>query len=197
MYEAYQRVFHPPVIQTMPTLIVAVLGFTVNIISLKLLSPSAEHSLNARAAYLEILSDSLASVGVIISTILIMFYRLYFVDAMVSGLIALAILPRTYLLLKECMHILMEGTPAHIELDALRSSMLAVPGVTEVHDVHVWTITSGLHAMSAHVTTGVDRPSAEVLAALTEVAREEFGIHHTTIQVEMAHCSKTNEPCKS
>jgi len=196
MYEAYQRFFHPPEIQTLPTLIVAVLGFTVNIISLKLLSPSAEHSINAKAAYLEILSDSLASVGVIISTILIMAYRLYFMDALVSGLIAIAILPRTYLLLKECIHILMEGTPAHVELEALRAAMLAVKGVSEVHDVHVWTITSGLHAMSVHVTASGDIPSGEVLTALTTVAKEDFGIHHTTIQVELAHCSGANDPCK-
>jgi cobalt-zinc-cadmium efflux system protein len=197
MYEAYQRFFHPPEIQTLPTFIVAVLGFTVNIVSLKLLSSSAEQSINAKAAYLEILSDSLASVGVIISTILIMVYRINFVDALVSGLIALAILPRTYLLLKECMHILMEGTPSHIELDALRAAMLAVPGVTEVHDVHVWTITSGLHAMSAHVTVAGDIPSGEVLNSLTTLTKEDFGIHHTTIQVEFAHCARTNEPCKS
>jgi cobalt-zinc-cadmium efflux system protein len=197
MYEAYQRLFHPPEIQTLPTLIVAVLGFTVNIVSLKLLSSSAEHSINAKAAYLEILSDSLASVGVIISTVLIMFFRINYVDAVVSGVIALAILPRTYLLLKECMHILMEGTPSHVGLDALRAAMLAVPGVTEVHDVHVWTITSGLHAMSAHVTVTGDKPSGEVLNSLTTVAKEDFDINHTTIQLEFAHCAKTNEPCKS
>jgi cobalt-zinc-cadmium efflux system protein len=196
MFEAYQRFFHPPTIQTLPTLIVAILGFTVNIVSLKMLSSFAEHSINAKAAYLEILSDSLASVGVIISTILIMVYKINFVDALVSGLIALAILPRTYLLLKECMHILMEGTPSHIELDALRAGMLAVPGVTEVHDVHVWTITSGLHAMSAHVTVVSESPSGEVLNAVTTVVKEDFGIHHTTIQVEFAHCARTNDPCK-
>ena len=197
MYEAYQRLFHSPEIQATPTLIVAVLGLTVNVISLKLLSPSAGQSINAKAAYLEIFSDSLASVGVIFSSLLIMFYRVYFVDALVSGIIALAILPRTWSLLNECMHILMEGTPGHIHLDALRAAMLGTNGVVEVHDVHVWTITSGLDAMSAHVTVGTVIPSTDVLTELTRVAKDDFGIHHTTIQVELAHCTKANEPCNN
>jgi len=197
MYEAYQRFCHPPMIQAGPVLIVAVLGLIVNIVLLRLLSPSSAHSLNARAAYLEILSDCLASVGVIISSLLIMFYRLYFVDALISGLIALAILPRTWLLLKECMNILMEGTPGHIDLALLRQAMLGIAGVVDVHDIHVWTITSGLDAMSGHVTIDDQVPSTEVLADLTRTVNDDFGIHHTTIQVELVHCDKVDHPCRT
>ncbi|HEY9684133.1 MAG TPA: cation diffusion facilitator family transporter [Oculatellaceae cyanobacterium] len=195
MYEAYQRFSNPPQVMALPTLIVAILGLIVNIISLKALSSSAEQSLNARAAYLEIFSDSLASVGVIISSLLIIFFHLYFVDALISGLIALAILPRTWGLLKECMNILMEGTPGHIDLDNLRKSMLAVTGVVDVHDIHVWTITSGLDAMSAHVTIDEAAPASEVLDNLTLVVNDDFSIHHSTIQVEAVRCSKLSDPC--
>ncbi len=197
MYEAYQRFSHPPVIEATPTLIVAVLGLIVNIVSLKILSSSAKDSINAKAAYLEILSDSLASVGVIASSLLIIFFHLYFVDALVSGLIALAILPRTWSLLQECMNILMEGTPGHIDLDQLRTAMVGVVGVVDVHDIHVWTITSGLDAMSAHVTIDDAAPSTEVLDNLTKVVNDDFEIHHSTIQVEQVHCKKVNDPCRT
>jgi cobalt-zinc-cadmium efflux system protein len=195
MYEAYQRLHNPPQVMALPTLIVAILGLIVNIISLKALSSSAEQTLNARAAYLEVLSDSLASVGVIISSLLIIFFHLYFVDALISGLIALAILPRTWGLLKECMNILMEGTPGHIDLDSLRTAMLGVAGVVDVHDIHVWTITSGLDAMSAHVTIDEAAPANDVLNNLTVVVNDDFSIHHSTIQVEAVRCGKLSDPC--
>ena len=197
MYEAYQRFSHPPEIQATPTLIVATLGLIVNIISLKLLSSSAKNSINAKAAYLEILSDSLASVGVIVSSLLIIFCHMYFMDALISALIALAILPRTWSLLQECMNILMEGTPGHIDLEQLRQAMVGVPGVVDVHDIHVWTITSGLDAMSAHVTIDDEAPAGEVLNRLTKVVNDDFEIHHSTIQVEQVHCAKANDSCRT
>jgi cobalt-zinc-cadmium efflux system protein len=200
MVESYQRFWHPPIIQALPTLIVASLGFIVNIASLKLLSSSAKHSINAKAAYLEIFSDSLASIGVIISSLLIMFWHFYFVDAMISALIAVAILPRTWGLLKECLNILMEGTPSHMDLAALRAAMIAIEGVVDIHDIHVWTITSGLDAMSGHVMIDDRFPAVDILAALTKVVKNDFGIDHTTIQVEQVekvHCEKTGKYCRS
>jgi cobalt-zinc-cadmium efflux system protein len=195
MGEAYQRILHPTVIQALPTLVVACLGLVVNITSLKLLSQSAEHSINARAAYLEVLSDSLAAVGVIISSTLIMLYKWYVADAVISAIIAVAILPRTWLLLTECMNILMEGTPGHVDLSALREGMLSVDGVVDVHDIHVWTITSGLDAMSGHVTIDDRCPSDKVLGEVTALVKDGFGIHHSTIQVEMVRCQ--NDTCKT
>jgi cobalt-zinc-cadmium efflux system protein len=119
-----------------------------------------------------------------------LFTKWYMADAVVSGAIGLFILPRTWLLLTECINILMEGTPGYVDVAALRAAMLKVTGVIEVHDVHVWTITSGLDAMSAHVIIDRDSPADTVLAEITRIGQEEFGLHHTTIQVEQVECKR-------
>jgi len=175
-----------------------VLGLVLNVISLKMLKSAADKSINTRAAYLEILGDSLASFGVIVSSIIILTTKWYYADPLISGLIGLAILPRTGLLLSECINILMEGTPGHIDLAGLRQALLAVPGVMDVHDIHVWTITSGLDAMSGHVTIDTDAPSETVLTEVTRILNDDFSLHHTTIQVEQVECKTPGgEPCKS
>jgi cobalt-zinc-cadmium efflux system protein len=188
MYEAYMRLAHPPAVVGLPILVVAVIGLVVNITCLRLLQRSAEQSLNAKAAYLEVLGDCLATAGVIVSSLTIIFFKWYWADPVISGLIAIAILPRTWLLLKECTNILMEGTPGHIDLSALRGAMMAVEGVTDVHDIHVWTITSGLDAMSGHVTIDDRAPAEVILSRVRHIVNDDFGIHHSTIQVEQVEC---------
>lgn len=182
LYESYTRLQHPPEVIAAPVFFVACIGAVVNFVSLRLLKRGSEQSLNVRAAYLEVLGDMLATIGVIVSSALILLNRWYIADPIISAAIGVAILPRTWLLLKECINILMEGAPVHIDLGALRRSILAVPGVVDVHDIHVWTITSGRDAMSAHVT--IERSPPEVV--LTEVTKvvNGFGLHHSTIQVE-------------
>jgi len=192
LLEAYQRLQHPPEVGGMPVLIVAVLGFVINLTSLKLLHKGSQNSINAKAAYLEVLSDSLATLGVIISSVIILTTHWYVADAIISAVIGVAILPRTWLLLTECINILMEGTPGHIDLAQLRQSILAVEGVVDIHDIHVWTITSGLDSMSGHVTIAADVAPDVVLAAVTDVLNDEYGLHHTTIQVDRGDCKDTN-----
>jgi cobalt-zinc-cadmium efflux system protein len=122
----------------------------------------------------------------------------YLADPLISGLIGLMILPRTWGLLTECTNILMEGAPGHIDIEKLRIEMLKVTGVVDVHDIHVWTITSGLDAMSGHVTIDKDSPADAVLSKITDIAQAEFGLHHTTIQVEQIECKgQSNGACST
>jgi cobalt-zinc-cadmium efflux system protein len=198
MYEAYSRLSNPPQVVGVPVLVVSLIGLVVNITSLRLLESSAKTSLNAKAAYLEVLGDCLATAGVIVSSLVIIFFKWYYADPIISALIALGILPRTWLLLKECTNILMEGTPGHIDLSALRKAIVAVEGVTDVHDIHVWTITSGIDAMSAHVAIDDRAPAEEVLSRVTTIVNDQFGVHHSTIQVEQVDCkARTNDSCRT
>lgn len=198
IFESYQRLQHPPEIAAFPVLLTALCGFGVNIASVKLLHKSSKHSINARAAYLEVLSDALATFGVVVSSLIVLTTKWFIADALVSGIIGIAILPRTWMLLSECINILMEGTPGHIDLAQLRRSMLSVDGVLDVHDIHVWTITSGLDAMSGHVAIDTRAPSDAVLTAVTRVLNDEYDLHHTTIQVEQVECKdKGQDHCDS
>jgi len=195
LFEAYQRFRQPPAVASIPVFFVSLLGFAVNLSSLSLLKESNGDSINIRAAYLEILGDSLVTFGVMVSSVVIFFTHWYAVDPLISGLIGILILPRTWLLLSECTNILMEGTPAHVDLTELRNAMLAVEGVLEVHHIHVWTITSGLDAMSGHVRIDEKAVAEPVLDQLTKVLKDQFDLHHTTIQVEQAGCGNHIDVC--
>lgn len=184
IYEAFNRLSNPPEVQGPVMIAAAILGLVVNIFSMKMLHNLADHSLNVKAAYLELLGDLLASAGVLIAAIVITFTKWYMADPLISIVIGVLILPRTWLLLAEATNILMEGTPSHIDVDQLRTSLLAVPGVVDIHDMHVWTITSGLDAMSGHVCIERSGSSEQVLADVTRIAQKEFKIQHTTIQIE-------------
>ena len=195
LYEAYQRINNPPEIQSLPVFFVALIGLCVNFASMRILKHgSHDDSINAKAAYLEILGDFLVSIGVMASSITIYFTKWYIVDPIVSGLIGLFILPRTWMLLSECINVLMEGTPQHIDITALRQSILGVVGVEEIHDIHVWTITSGLDSMSGHVLISPEASTGAVLEAVTKVCNEH-GLHHTTIQIEQAACKTGVDVC--
>lgn len=188
LYEAYQRLTHPPEILSGPMLAVAIGGLVINLISIKLLSGNSENSLNAKAAYLEVLGDLLGSVAVIFASLIIMFTGWTQADPIVSALIGLMILPRTWMLIRDCVHILMEGTPAHVDLEKLRDRLGSVSGVKNVHDLHVWTITSGRDAISAHVLIDETRQPDDVLRETTAIALSEFNLPHSTLQVEQNEC---------
>ncbi|MBK9141111.1 MAG: cation transporter [Candidatus Melainabacteria bacterium] len=195
LYKASFRIFSPTEVLSGPMLVVAILGLGVNLLAMRILAPASGQSLNMKAAYLEVLADMLGSVAVIGASILIMLTGWTAIDPIVSAVIGLAIVPRTWLLVKQCVHILMEGTPSRIELDELRSAILAVPGVVDLHDLHVWSITSRRDAMSAHAVIVRSVAAEQVLTAITDLARERFDLHHTTIQVESRECSVSQEAC--
>jgi len=199
IHESWQRLKTPNEIDPIPVLIVASLGLLVNLICLKFLDTHGHDrktkSINVKAASLEIYGDALVSIGVIISSVIILFTHWYRADAVVSICIGLLILPRTWSLLSECTNILMEGTPQHIDLEELKNSLLSVPGVIDVHDIHVWTITSGLDSMSAHVSVNQQISVDEALQAVTKILQEKFNLSHTTIQIEQAACQTEANIC--
>lgn len=195
LYEAFHRFTNPPEILGGPMMLVAIGGLVVNLIAAKLLHSSAGDSLNAKAAYLEVVSDLLGSAAVIVASLIIMFTGWTIVDPIVSGLIGLMILPRTWKLITDCVHILMEGTPSHVNLEQLRTSILKVRGVMDVHDLHVWTITSGRDALSAHVLIDKNANPDAVLTEITHIAQHDFELHHSTLQVEQAECKSHDGTC--
>jgi cobalt-zinc-cadmium efflux system protein len=185
LFEAYQRFLHPPVVESKPMLIIAIVGLAVNIASVFLLRQGAEHSINVKGAYYEVLSDMLTSIGVIVAGIVMLLAGWYYADPIISAAIGLFIFPRTWQLIKEATAVLLEGTPKDVDLDNLRKCVLAIPGVENMHDLHVWSLTSGVNAMSAHIVIQEDVVQNEILKKVTELIASEFKISHTTLQLEL------------
>jgi cobalt-zinc-cadmium efflux system protein len=189
LYEAYQRFLQPAEVVGLPMLIVAVIGLLVNLVGIRLLHASSEENLNMKGAFYEVVKDALGSVGVIVAGVVILLTGFSLIDPIVSLLIALLILPRTWQLFNEAVDILLESTPAGISLGAVKQALLDIEGVDSVHDLHVWTITSGFVALSGHVVLGaqVDRQRAQaILVAVNDRLKDKFDIEHTTIQTEFS-----------
>jgi cobalt-zinc-cadmium efflux system protein len=184
LYEAYQRFQAPPEIRSGPMLVVAAIGLVVNLISMRLLAGGSSESLNVKGAYFEVLSDMLGSIGVIVASLLIMWKGWVLADPIIGAGIGLFIVPRTWTLLKQVTHILMEGTPANVDLGILERKLMEIPGVTAVHDLHVWTVTSGFDAMSGHLVVADLSRGREALREARRVLKDNFGIDHVTIQIE-------------
>lgn len=152
LYEAWQRFKNPPAVAGIPMLIVAFCGLIINLIGMKILrSAGSKESINIKGAFLEVVSDMLSSVGVIIAGIIILVTGWLYIDPIMSALIGLFILPRTFKLLKESVDILLEAVPTNIDYAAVETCIRERPGVQSVHDLHIWTITSGVNALSVHV----------------------------------------------
>jgi cobalt-zinc-cadmium efflux system protein len=184
LVETYRRVLAPPEILGGPMLAVATVGLVVNLACAWILHGAAAASLNVRAAYLEVLGDALSSIGVVVAAAIVVATGWTLADPLVSGAIALVIVPRTWRLLRQAVNVLLEGTPAHLDLGEIEDAMRRVPGVRRVHDLHVWTLTSGREAMSAHAVVDDVRDSERLLGTLHAVMHARFGIDHTTIQLE-------------
>lgn len=183
LYEAWRRFQAPPEIDSGPMLAVAFGGLIVNLIGFWLLFKGAGESLNVQGAFLEVLSDLLGTVGVMIAALVIGLTGWWQADPIVSVIIGLFILPRTWILLKSGLDVLLEATPSHVNVAELEAKLRAVPGVAALHDLHIWTITSGFVAMSGHVQAA-GRPSEDVLHDVQAVLREDFRVEHSTLQVE-------------
>ena len=183
-YEAWPRIRAPSPVLGVPMAVVAAAGLGVNVVGAWLLHHGAHESLNVRAAYLEVLSDALSSLAVLVAAAVVITTGLTVADPLASAAIALLIVPRTWRLLRQAVNVLLEGTPAHLELTEIEAAMTRVSGVRRVHDLHVWTLTSGREAMSAHVVVADVRESERLLEALHAVLHARFGIDHTTIQLE-------------
>jgi cobalt-zinc-cadmium efflux system protein len=188
LMEAWDRFSHPLPVAGVPVLIVAAVGLAVNIAGAFLLHSGSRSSLNVRGAYNEVLADAASSVGVIVGAAVITAAGWYWVDPLVAVLIALFILPRTYALLKEAVQVLLEGTPREVDLAAVRAAMEEVGGVKTIHDLHIWTLTSGFHALSAHAILQEGATHGEVLAELRHRVTRGFPISHVTVQLEEQCC---------
>ncbi|WP_291856648.1 cation diffusion facilitator family transporter [Bradyrhizobium sp.] len=184
LYEAYQRFLAPPEVLSGPMLIVASIGLFVNLVSMRLLARGSSESLNIKGAYFEVLSDMLGSIGVIVAALLIMWKGWALADPIIGAGIGLFIVPRTWSLLKKVTHILMEGTPANVDLGILERKLMEIAGVTAVHDLHVWTVTSGFDAMSGHIVVADISRGRDALLEARRIMKAEFGIDHVTIQIE-------------
>ncbi|MFP3832248.1 cation diffusion facilitator family transporter [Chryseobacterium sp. SIMBA_028] len=184
LFEAYRRFQDPPEVQSKSMLIVAGIGLVVNIVGMMILRKDSEGSLNMKGAYFEVLSDMLTSVGVMIAGIIMLTTGWYYADPLISAAIGLLIFPRTWRLLKEAINVLLEGTPNDVDIYELRKSLEQTQGVKNVHDLHVWSLTSSVNAMSAHIVKEEAYPQNQLLKTLTDQTVENFKINHTTFQIE-------------
>ncbi|MDZ4048586.1 MAG: cation transporter [Limnobacter sp.] len=189
LVEAFLRISNPPDIQSNLMLIIASLGLLVNLIAMKLLSQSKDDSLNVKGAYLEVWSDMLGSVGVIVGALLIRWTGWGWIDSVIAVGIGLWVLPRAWALLKQSTHILLEGTPEHLNIDEIKQALSSHWGVDSIHDLHVWSISSGKSSLSVHVVCQhreVDWP--DLLHQIRAMLAVRFDLHHTTIQLEATPC---------
>ena len=193
LYEAWQRFSHPGEVTSGVMLAVALLGLVANGVSLYLLRQGQAASLNMRGAYLEVMGDFAGSAAVIVAALVIAATGWTQADALASAAIGILILPRTFGLLREAVDVLMEATPKGLDMDVVRSHILEAPGVRDVHDLHAWTITSGLNVVSAHVVLdpGADPPN--VLDHLCTCLAGIFDIDHSTFQLETADRRRLEE----
>jgi cobalt-zinc-cadmium efflux system protein len=186
-YEAYQRFLNPQDVRADWMLMVAVIGLLANLASAYLLFGKHKESLNVRGAFFHVLSDAIGSVGAILASLAIMFGGYRGADPAISVVVGVLILSSSWILIRDAVDILLESTPAHINIVNLREQLGRVSGVGSVHDLHVWTLTSGVLAMSCHVVvTGDSFNRTDLLNGVNRVARDMFRIDHTTIQIEEA-----------
>ncbi len=188
LVQAVGRWSDPPRVETGLMLVVAVLGGVVNLVALQVLRGGARENLNLRGAYLEVLGDLLGSVAVVVAGVVIVVTGYQRADVIASALIALMILPRAWLLLRDVLDVLLEATPRGVDLDTVREHIRRVRGVVDVHDLHAWTITSGVPVLSAHVVVDdlclAEGRTGEVLDRLGECLGAHFDVEHCTFQLE-------------
>jgi cobalt-zinc-cadmium efflux system protein len=192
LVEGVRRFTDPPDVPGGAMLLVAAGGFVVNLVAFGLLRSGARESINVRGAYLEVVGDLLGSAGVIVAAVIIALTGWEYADPIVAVLVALMILPRTLALARSAVRILVQAAPKHLDVAVVRDRLAAVPGVSDVHDLHLWTLTSGMEVASAHLSL---EPAAElgtVLATARDALHADFSIEHATLQVEPSgtgHCS--------
>ena len=190
-YQAWERIANPPEVKAGWMLIVAVLGLLANLLSAYLLFRDRKENLNVRGAFFHVIGDAVGSVGAVIAGLFILIGGYPIADPIISAVVGILILFSSWILIRDAVDILLEGTPAHVNIVNLQEQLKEIPGVSSVHDLHVWTLTSGMTAMSSHVVMADSSFSrGAVLAEVKTLAREHFKIDHTTVQIEDAN---TNE----
>jgi cobalt-zinc-cadmium efflux system protein len=181
---AYQRFFHPPVVESYGMMIVAVFGLAVNIAAAVILHAGHHHNLNVRGAFLHVLSDAVGSVGAIAAGLIMMSTGWYLADPLISVFIGALILFSSWSLIKDSLSVLMQAVPKGIRLEEVRETIESVDGVAKVHDLHVWAVTSDIYTLSAHAVVENGGDFHQVLNGIEDTLKERFHIEHTTIQLE-------------
>jgi cobalt-zinc-cadmium efflux system protein len=192
LYEAYQRFTTSEYVDSQTMIVIAAIGLAANGAAAFAMMKSSGESLNIRGAYLHILSDTLSSFGVIVGGAIIWWTGWYLVDPIISVLICVVILRGAFVLVKESVNILLEAVPSDLDVEEMERALRAVPGVQGLHDIHLWTITSGVHAISAHLLVDdmlVSR-AGQIQQEAIRILKERFGIAHTTIQLECQNCQE-------
>ena len=188
LYEAWQRFQDPPKVAGFSMLIVASIGLIINLISMKILKSGSEESINIKGAFLEVVADMLSSIAVIIAGIIILSTGWLLIDPIISALIGLFILPRTFGLLKESFDILLEGVPKDVNYDTVEKYISKNPGVDSIHDLHIWSLTSGVNALSGHIIMKPETTITEMNDIIFEIKKElntSYKINHTTLEVHL------------
>ena len=184
LFEAANRWSNPPDVPGLPVTLVAVVGLVANLIALLALRGGAKESLNIRGAYLEVLADMLGSFGVLVSGLLLLAFDWRYADPLIGAAIGLFVLPRAWSLGRGALRILFQHAPERIDVDTLENDLRSLPEVIDVHDVHVWTLTSGMEVISAHLSQKPDADSGEVLSNAKRLLAERYKIEHATLQAE-------------
>ncbi len=196
-YESYHRLIQPQTVNETTMIMVAVLGLAVNGAIMLGLKRDSAHDLNIRSAFLHMLGDALGSIAIVVGAIGIRYTGWQHIDPILSILIAALIIWTAWDVIKESLNILLEGLPKGLKLNQVMEAIAAVEGVRDVHDLHVWSLGSSVHALSCHVVIGDLPPSQScgILRELNETVHERFGIHHTTVQFEHPDCTACVNGC--
>lgn len=186
VWEAYERVFAPPAINSLYMIAIAGVGLIANLASAIVLKKKGnmEESINLRSAYLHILGDALGSVGAITAGLLMYFFSWYTADPVISVVVALLILRSAWSVINESVNILLEGTPPTVNFDEVTEALRTIDGVKDIHDLHIWTITSGRDSLTCHLLIEADRNPKVILQEAIAIIKDKFQISHTTIQIE-------------
>lgn len=184
LIEAARRFMDPPEVPGITVAVIAAVGFLINLIAFLLLRAGAKDSLNVRGAFLEVLADMLGSLGVIVAGIVQATTGWAYADPLIAALIGLFVLPRTYRLMRQALRILLEAAPPGVDVAQAQERLLGLPGVTAVHDLHIWTVTDGIESASVHVVIAEDADWHDVLDSARDVLARQYGVTHATIQVE-------------
>jgi cobalt-zinc-cadmium efflux system protein len=188
-YESYKRFRQPPEVKSVPMLIIAATGLVANLVTASLLFRSRRENLNLRGAFLHVLGDTLGSIGAIVAGFLMMLRQWYLADPIVSAIVGALVLYSSWELVSESVDILLEGTPRHLKISQILGDLGRMSGVVSVHDLHVWSITSDMTAMSCHVVLRQNEDAGAALSKLSSLMREKYRIEHTTIQIEFENWS--------
>lgn len=184
LYEAVGRFQDPSEVPGLGLMVVAAVGLAINVVSFLLLRAGAAESLNLRGAFLEVAADMIGSIGVLLAGAVTLISGWPYADPIVGVAIGLFVVPRALRLGRDAIRVLMEGAPVHVDVDVVRTALTALPGVEDVHDLHVWTLTSGTDIATAHLRLAPDADGGEVVATATALLHDRFGLQHTTVQAE-------------